>query len=157
MISLEEIAAVEEQYRGRDGKPSLGDAYSLLLSRWNEGARDRETSLRLMFLAWYALAEPTQLTGLSGSDDTRKVLLQTFESLGGKDSIDPEFCFVAGYMASFLGWIFGNEAQWSAVGHSMLARARRLKPGGLPPEHFEGRGAYGEYFAHVSKHGPFAS
>ena len=157
MVSLEQIGAVEDEYRGRQGKPSLGHAYSLLLSRWNEGARDRETALRLMFLSWYSVAEPASLTGLPGDSDTRSILLQTFESLGGKDSIDPEFCFVAGYMASLFAWIFGNEAQWIATGNSMLARARRLKPSGLSPEQFEARGAYGDYFAHVSREGGFAS
>jgi hypothetical protein len=157
MDTLEQISAVEAEYRGRNGKPTLGRALRMLESRWNGGARDHETTLRLMFLAWYRYAEPTDLTGLTEDESTRDLLLESFESLGGKDSKDPEFCFAAGVMAELFGWAFGDDAQWTAIGIELKARARQLRPQGFEPEYFSGRGAYGDYFSHMVKHGVFAS
>ena len=64
MVDLDEIGKVEARYDGSSGQPSLGEAYILLRQRWQEGARDLDTALRLMFLAWYANCEPSHLTGL---------------------------------------------------------------------------------------------
>jgi hypothetical protein len=52
-----------------------------------------------------------------------------------------------------LPWCCGNEDEWSAVAVECNKAARRLKPEGYPPEHFEGRGAYGNYFAHLARVG----
>ena len=53
MVELTEIDAIEAKYALPSGQPTLGEAYKLLCQRWQEGARDMETALRLMFLAWY--------------------------------------------------------------------------------------------------------
>src|SRR5437868_2896310 len=68
MYSLEEITDVESRYR--DGAPSLGQALEMLLARWNVGARDEETVLRLLFLLWYNVVEPIDLTGLPSETDS---------------------------------------------------------------------------------------
>jgi hypothetical protein len=156
IITLDEVATIEAEYSGHEGKPSLGRAFDLLLCRWSEGGRDRETALRLMFLAWYANAEPPYLTGLQTSESTNKVLLETLDSLGGKGSMDAEVCFAVGLMVQICSWCFGSDAGWTADGAKMLERAQQMKPKGLPPEHYTGRGAYGDYFSHIARTGAFS-
>lgn len=153
MVTLDEVATIEAEYQGRGGKPSLGRAFDLLLSRWREGGRDRETALRLMFLAWYASAEPPYLTGLPTAEITTTALLETLDSLGGNDSLDAEVCFAVGLMVQICGWCFDNEAKWTSDGAKMLELAQKMKPKGFPPEHFAGRGTYGDYLAHMSRSG----
>ena len=49
MLELDEITAVEIE-----GSPEqLAEAFRALDECWAAGARDRETTLRLLFLAWY--------------------------------------------------------------------------------------------------------
>ena len=89
---LDEITAVENDYALPSGKPTLGDAYAMLKARWQAGRRDLETGLRLMFLAWYACAEPPFLTGLPTQEDTGRVFREVFAHFGGAASTEaPQF------------------------------------------------------------------
>ena len=151
MNTLEQIDEVEAKYSGQEGIPSLGLAFKMLRSRWQAGLRDRETTVRLMFLAWYCYAEPTFLTGLPDNESTSALLLETFESLGGTSSMDAEVCFVVGLMAQLFGIAFGEQSKWIATGAELKARAGCLNPKGFSPEYFEGRGAYGDYFSHMAR------
>jgi hypothetical protein len=150
---LDEITAVENDYALPSGKPTLGDAYAMLKARWQAGRRDLETGLRLMFLAWYSCAEPPFLTGLPTQEDTGRVFREVFAHFGGAASTEPELLHAAGLMCDLVPWCCGREEEWSAVGVECKKAARRLKPEGYPPAHFEGRGAYGEYFAHMARVG----
>jgi hypothetical protein len=147
---LDEITAVENDYALPSGKPRLGDAFALLKARWQAGRRDLETGLRLMFLAWYACTEPPFLTGLPTQEDTGRVFREVFAHFGGTASTEPELHYAVGLMCDLFPWCCGNEDEWSAVGVECKNAAQRLKPEGYPPEHFEGRGAYGDYFVHMA-------
>jgi hypothetical protein len=149
MPTLEAITEVENRYSGQGGEPSLGQAFAMLQERWASGARDRETALRLAFLAWYSCSEPTWLTGLPDDQNTSTVFLDAFATLGGAQSSDVEVCFAVGLMAELFPYCIGDEAYWLSVGNMLRARARALAPRGLQPSQFSGRGAYGEYFAHM--------
>ncbi len=138
------------------GKGSdLSPAYEALLERWRTGLRDRETGLRLLFLAWYAWAEPQELTGLP--DKTGSVATEVFDSFGGSDSDDPEFLFVASHMLSNWAWGFvgASERRWVKRGRACRAKAKRMGVSDLPPELFAGRGEYGRYFEHIAAGGVF--
>ncbi|GEM_PF-657498 len=150
-FSLPEIDAIEHCYTGANGAPSLGKAFAMLKQRWGAGARDRETALRLMFLAWYAFAEPTPFTGLPYGEDTGTPFREAFEELGGEASSDAEFLFSIGVMMAVAAYGVGHEAEWEAIGERCAERARLLRPEGFHPEHFLGMGAYGEYMAHQAE------
>lgn len=151
---LDQITAVENEYRLPSGVPRLGDAYAMLTARWQAGRSDLETGLRLMFLAWYACAEPTDLTGLPADEDTSVVFREVFARFGGTASTEPELLHAVALMCDMCPWCCdatGADAAWSKVGVQCSKQARRLKPEGYPPEHFNGRGAYGDYFAHMAR------
>ena len=147
--SLVEINKAEQSYVGRGGAPVLGEAFEMLLARWAAGERDRETALRLLFLSWYRNAEPPFLTGLPTEHDTSTICSETFASLGGTSTSDPEVCFVVGLMAEILPWGLGDEASWAETGRLLANRAVTLQTSALSPTVFSGRGAYGKYFSHM--------
>jgi hypothetical protein len=155
MRSLAEVDALEAQYRRPQGRPTLGAAYDALRERWAAGVRDRETALRLLFLAWYACAEAGVLTGLPEDGSTYAVFREVFAAQGGPTSDDPEFLLTAGYMADLHAFCieWEREDEWEALGAACVARAAALGVAALGPEVFDGRGAYGDYFAHVARQG----
>jgi hypothetical protein len=75
---------------------------------------------------------------------------ETFATLGGESCSDVEVCFVLGVMAAVAPWILGEEEYWINLGSEFQERVRQLAPQGLLPSLFTGRGAYGEYFAHMA-------
>lgn len=93
---------LEMKALGRDGAPTLGAAYDLLLDQWNEGSRDREILLHLLFLAWYSIVEPPHLTGFA----TDGVSKESFDTIARSvldtllpnpdESGDAELLFVVG-------------------------------------------------------------
>ena len=107
---LDQITTLENGYRGPAGRPTLGDAYALLKSRWQAGRRDLETGLRLMFLAWYASAEPPGLTGLPAEEDTGRVFGEVFAHFGGTASTEAELLYAVGLMCDLFPWCCGGEA-----------------------------------------------
>jgi hypothetical protein len=152
-MEFTEIAEIEESYTARlpDGR-NLGDAYDALRERFDCGHRDRETCLRLMFLAWYACSEPPELTGLP-DDGTKDVFRAAFEELGGELAADPEVLFTTGLMASMFPYCCGSEAEWSAIGDRLTKRYEAVPAASkLTESVFDGRGAYGKYFAHMLQH-----
>lgn len=150
MVDLAEITALE----ARDGEwgapPVLGQAYRLLLERWRGGERDRETALRLLFLAWYACAAPAESTGLPDDGTTRAVFREVFGALGGAAADDPELLAAVALMTRVAPACLGDSREWSAIGVRCAARAPRLGLD-LPPERFAGRGTYGKYFEHQAR------
>jgi hypothetical protein len=155
VAEFDEITAIERDYALPSGKPTLGEAFALLKARWQAGRRDLETGLRLMFLAWYASAEPPCLTGLPTQEDTGLVFWEVFAHFGGSTSTEPELLYAVGLMCGLFPWCVGEEEKWSSVGVECNNTARRLKPESYPSEHFEGRGAYGNYFAHMARVGGY--
>jgi len=150
-VELAKITEIEDRYAGVGGKPSLGSAYAALRERFDAGHRDRETCLRLTFLAWYSCSEPQELTGLTAeATEVHRVFGEVFSALGGEAATDPEILFTTGIMASLFPYCCGVEAEWSPIG-DRLTKHYELGPtaGKLTESVFAGRGAYGRYFAHM--------
>lgn len=142
-----EITIIETRYTESGGR-SLGQAFDGWLERWSCGERDRETALHLLFLAWYSCSEPTFLTGLPNDLRVSDLFQEVFDALGGEQSHDAEFLYVAGLMADLFPWCVGSELEWKARAQRCLDRSRQLLPTPLSPSVFADRGAYGQYFAH---------
>ncbi|RYD68627.1 MAG: hypothetical protein EOP83_00510 [Verrucomicrobiaceae bacterium] len=151
MLSIDEITRIEDRYC-QSGEQSLGEAFRELLHRWECGERDRETALRLLFLSWYASAEPDWLTGLTALPDAAAVFRRLSEHLDEELESDDEYHFVAGYMATLFPWCCGDEEEWTKRGRKHLTRVKSAPWIGAPMI-FSGRGAYGHYFAHIVKQG----
>jgi hypothetical protein len=151
-ISAEGLA-LEDLHVGPRGKPTLGPAFELFRTQWQSGERDRELALHLMFLAWYLCIEPPFLTGLDTASNSDGELASMFNAVhdwllpAGADTHDAEALFVAGLAARLVPWVLGDEPSWTARSEAYRTRYRQLVPDGLSPAVFEGRSAYGEYFA----------
>lgn len=137
---------------GVAGEPTLGKALELATQEWQAGNRDRELRLHLLFLSWYCNVEPPHLTGLveeSVSSDLLPALFRgVYESFSPTIMDDVEGLYVVGLIAALTPWLLGDDvATWEARSKRFRTRYRTLLTSGLPPSHFEGRGAYGDYFA----------
>jgi hypothetical protein len=153
-MELAEVTEIEDRYAGVGGKPSLGDAYAALRERFDGGHRDRETYLRLMFLAWYTCSEPGVLTGLTAEPaDAFRVFGDAFSALGGEEATDPEVLFTTGLMASLFPYCCGTETVWTPIGDRLMERYELVPVASkLTESVFGGRGAYGRYFARMLRH-----
>ena len=147
------ILELENRNIGFGGEPTLGQALELAVQAWRSGDRGRELRLHILFLTWYCMVEPPHLTG---HDEDEHVLSrnspglfsEVYETFAPTIDDDPECLFVVGYMAMIAAWALGgDEAVWEARSDAFQLRYRQLLPDGFGPEHFEGRGAYGHYFA----------
>ena len=151
MKGFEEIDAIELQYCGPNGRPTLGKAFDMLVDRWNAGHHDREIALRLLFLGWLSwMGDPN--TGLA-TRPPADFFKELFDSLGGEDAEDQELWFVVGVMTNVWAGAFGgleSENHWEEIGerfrHSLGNRVNHMDVG-----MFEGRGYYGHYFAHQAR------
>jgi len=148
LLDLEEIASIEAA--GKPGDDMPGRVYSLLKQRWQEGARDRETGLWLMFWAWAACAEYSYESFPDDGDETSRIFREVFATFGGVDSSDPELLFAVGYWASFQPQCIGDPMEWLSIGEQLIAKAKFAKPEGFQEIEFEGRGAYGRFFQLIS-------
>ncbi|PYI70877.1 MAG: hypothetical protein DMF02_07750 [Verrucomicrobia bacterium] len=78
---------------------------------WEQGQRDRELVLHLLFLTWYGLIEPKHITGFDEDQATQDHLQQTFTHVYGTVANDiehdPEMLYVVGLMANL-----GTVATW---------------------------------------------
>ena len=144
MLSIDAITLIEDEYYSPSHSPSLGRAYDALVHRWMEGAHDRETALRLLFLIWYGSAEPSSFTGLR--DVNRIRVVDLFQRVGGEYSTDPEVLFVVSVMCRVAAWALGDERYWTGVGERFAARLKERSAEGLTRQTFTHRGAYGHYF-----------
>ena len=146
------ILELERRDAEPGGEPTLGLALEVAIEEWRAGNRDRELRLHLLFLCWYCNLEPPFVTGLDDSRVPSSGLPALFEevyaTLAEGIYDDPEGLYVVGLMAQLASWCVGDDpAMWEARGREFIARYRQLLPGGLPATAFEGRGAYGDYFA----------
>ena len=57
---------------------------------WEQGQRDRELVLHLLFLTWYGLIEPKHITGFDEDQATQDHLQQTFTHVYGTVANDIE-------------------------------------------------------------------
>jgi hypothetical protein len=140
------INEIESQYV-LARKPVLQESYHVLLQRWDDGKRDRETTLRLLFLNWLTFAEANFLTGLQVTNASPYLLLDLFEALGGEDTNDEEVWFVMSVMIDIAETWFGDEKYWVGVGEK-FKRSLGDRWQDMDSRLFGNRGAYGDYFAH---------
>jgi hypothetical protein len=147
----EALLDLENRSIGADGEPTLGDALERAVAEWQSGNRDRELRLHLLFLTWYCNVEPPHLTGFNESRFPSAGLAHLFQEVFRSfQSIldDAEILFVVGLMAHLAPWTLGDDVPtWQSRSATFRARYRLLAPNGLSPTLFEGRGAYGAYFA----------
>jgi hypothetical protein len=146
------ILALENRSVGAHGEPTLGEALALAIREWDAGNRDRELRLHLLFLAWYCSLEPPHLTGFDEtvvpSARLPEVFSAVYETLAGSILDDAEALYVVGLIAQLTPWLLGGDPEsWEALSQEFRAQYRALVPEGLEPSTFEGRGAYGDYFA----------
>lgn len=127
--------------------------YRRLKSAWRAGGCSDDEALHLLFMAWMHWAEPPFLTGLEDDPEVVALWLELFAHFGGEEALNTEFLHVAGMMAHLFPWMLGDDLDWSARGERMMARALTIRTDGFTPGVFEGRGAYGEYFAHQARAG----
>ncbi|MBB5772846.1 hypothetical protein HNP47_002866 [Brevundimonas vesicularis] len=121
--------------------------YRRLKSVWQSGTCVREDALHLLYFVWMHGAEPRFLTGMEFDPDAEKLWGAIFEFFGREHSQDAEFLHVAAIMASLFDFNLCYEGEWER----MKARSVQLQPEGYSPESFDGRGEYGEYFAHHAR------
>lgn len=131
----------------------MEETYQTVRAGWLAGNRDREAALHLLFLSWYHWAEPDFLTGLSDDTAAPGLWMEVFGFFGGEGSSDAEFLILASVMLAVAPWMLGGTSEvWAGTAQRLRARFNLLKPDGLAPEVFAGRGDYGDYFEHQSNH-----
>ncbi len=149
MVTLEEVSDLEQQYLPPNCKPTLGRALELLWDRWEAMKRDKETALRLLFLAWYVNVEPPFLTGFSDDLDSGEIFQRVFIDVGGANCPEAEILFAVGTLCLLAPWSIGPEEKWRAIGEECLDAARKLGHDSYAADHFRHRGVYGDYFARL--------
>jgi hypothetical protein len=155
------ILELENRNVGRPSEPTLGAALELAVAEWRVGNQDRELRLHLLFLSWYCNLEPAHLTGLSESSKQSaqlpELFLEIYETFADGILEDVECLYVVGLVAQLTPWLLGETVdEWEARSKEFRTRYRTLVPKGLTAAVFEGRGAYGDYFAgHVAIVGGF--
>jgi hypothetical protein len=146
-----EALALEDRNIGIAGEPTLAAAYTILKAEWDNGKRDRELGLHLMFIAWYGIIEPSHITGFteapSEKHELNDVLFDVHEFLKDKIDSDAEILFAFGLMARMFWYMLEHDKYWEQIGNDYQKRYRQLLPEGLDRAVFAGRGAYGEYYA----------
>jgi len=151
MIWPDTILELENQSIGEGWQPTLGQALELAIGEWNAGNREREFRLHLLFLAWYCNLEPSHITGYhesTPSDQLGRLFSSVYETFADYILDDAEVLYVVGVMASISSWLLGGDDRaWETRARDFRVRYRALVPEGLSPSYFEGRGAYGDYFA----------
>ena len=133
-----------------NGEAVLIDAYKLLRNEWKSGVRDRELGLHLFFLSWYGLVEPLFVFGEfeEEKDRLQETFIDVFEYFEPDIEDDPELLYVIGLAAHLFPFALGDEAVWAKRGDAYRQRYHKLKPEGIDPELFIGRGAFGSYYFH---------
>ncbi|MEJ6581523.1 MAG: hypothetical protein QNL68_17195 [Akkermansiaceae bacterium] len=63
MTIPKEVLEFKIRSLGKDGEATLAQAYDVLKKCWDDGSRDRELGLRLMFISWFGIVEPSHITG----------------------------------------------------------------------------------------------
>jgi hypothetical protein len=95
--------------------------------------------------------EPSHITGYrepTPSDQLGEVFTAVYETFADSIIDDAEVLYVVGLMAMLSPWLLGGDLEtWEARSRDYRVRYRTLVPDGLNQAYFEGRGAYGDYFA----------
>lgn len=137
----------------------LADAYKFLKQLWQDGDRDRDIGLHLIFLAWYGIIEPKHITGFPNNEETRQELIQMLnevhEFFEPQILQDIEMLYVVGLIAHMHWFMLDADIEkakiWEKRGKDYHYHYRTLKPNGIDSSNFLNRGAYGKYFEGQAK------
>lgn len=138
-----------------DTEKTNAEIYFLLKRHWDNGNKNREIGLHLMFHAWYGMADPWFSTGFEQGFDhkmLRDTLLEVHDYFQQNISDDAEMLFVVGLMASIFPYLFGNEEEWKKRDKEYRNLFLLLAPDGISETVFENRGWYGHYFGRNAKY-----
>ena len=108
------ILDLENRSLGSHGEPTLGSALALAVAEWNDGNRDRELRLHLLFMCWHCNLEPPHLTGFDeevmSSADLPKLFHDVYETFADGIADDAECLYVVGLMRAQLSpWLLGAD------------------------------------------------
>jgi hypothetical protein len=94
--------------------------------------------------------EPEHLTGFTNDsaslEELRLVFNEVHNFVRPEIERDSEMLYVVGLMANLAPWLLGDYDEWEPRSTEYRRLYRALKPNGINPAIFDGRGAYGEYF-----------
>ena len=144
-----EALELENRHIGQHGEPTIGEAFKILRSDWAKGNRDRELCLHLLFLCWYGLAEPPNLTGFAEHevDKLPGFFAEVFDYVQPAIDADAEMLYTVGLGAHLFGYLLpGGERIWDRRSEEYRQRYRQLCPNGIDPSIFLNRGYYGHYY-----------
>ena len=156
----QEALDLENRSIGINGEPTLAAAYEIFKEQWDNGNRDRELGLHLLFLAWFGATEPEHITGFSKPWlEMRQELLPVFAEVHAyfepEIHKDVEMLFVVGLIAHMDWYMLDDDAEtakvWEERSKKYHEQYRALAPNGIDPSIFQNRGAYGDYFAGQAK------
>jgi hypothetical protein len=148
MSDLEAVNEIEYAHLNRrpGEAPTLYKSYDLLLSRWTSGDRNRETTLRLLFLSWLSYSEANFLTGLEPAPP--RLLVDLLRAIDIDHTSDEETLFVLHTMLQVCGDLIAHQhpqlAELIDRNEPRIERKFRI----VAPSIFVNRRAYGQYFAH---------
>ncbi len=159
MSISQEALDLENRSIGINSEPTLAATYKILKEQWNNGNRDRESGLHLIFLTWYGIIEPDHITGFPNNEETRQELIQMLNQVHAyfEPQIyqDAEMLYVVGLIAHMHWFMLEDEIEdarvWEKRSEDYHEHYRALKPNGIEPSIFQNRGAYGDYFAMQAK------
>jgi hypothetical protein len=150
MTLPKEVMELENRSVGIDREPTLFAAYMILKQLWDEGDRDRELALHLMFLAWFGMTEPVHITGFPKFEymdqDLQTFFSEVHDFFVPTICSDPEMMYIVGLIANMFGHSFDNPEKWEKIAKDYQWRYRIYYRYGIDPSIFENRGAYGDYF-----------
>ena len=152
----QEALDLENRNIGINGEPTLAAAYEILKEQWDNGNRDREVGLHLLFLAWFGTSEPEHITGFSKPwQEMRQELLPVFAEVHTyfepEIHKDLEMLYVVGLIAHMDWYMLDDDIEiakvWEKRSKKYHEQYRALAPNGIDPIIFLNKGAYGDYFA----------
>lgn len=126
-----------------ENRSELNEAFKILKNQWQNGERDREVGLHLMFLSWYGIIEPKHLTGFSETNEEKADLNRTFNEV--HDYFEPqiyqdaEMLYAFGLAANMFWYMFENSTEWEKRSVEYRKRYRELLPNGIDPKIFQNR------------------
>lgn len=156
----QEALDLENRNIGINGEPTLEAAYEILKKQWDNGDRDRELGLHLLFLAWFGTSEPEHITGFSKpGQEMRHELLPVFAEVHAyfepEIHKDVEMLYVVGLIAHMDWFMLDDDIElakvWEERGKKYREQYRAIAPNGIDPSIFVNRGAYGDYFERQAK------
>ena len=98
----------------------------MLEKEWASGKRDTHIARRILFLAWYAVVEPSFVTGIDSTPYVKQVWHELLSVVERSAQNNLESALILGYMASFAPYVFGSDDVWLPKAQSLLENAYKI-------------------------------